>query len=73
MFSPEASLEAELPVLEGLAPPLAAESDPETVSRVVLTPAGATGEPVADPTDGWKTVDSAEVMCVAVLLEEVST
>lgn len=66
-------MEAELPVLEGLAPPLAADPDPEEVSLVVLTPDGATGEPVADPTAGWKTVDSAEVICVAVLLEEVST
>ena len=76
MLRPEASFEAEFPVDEGADPPLAADPDapdPEAASRVVLTPDGATGEPVADPTAGWNTVDWAEVMWVAVLLEEVST
>ena len=75
MLSPEASFEAEFPVDEGEEPPLAADPDPDpaAASRVVLTPDGATGEPVADPTAGWNTVDWAEVMWVAVLLEEVST
>lgn len=75
MLRPDASFEAEFPEDEGVEAPLAADPPalPEAASRVVLTPEGATGEPVADPTAGWNTVDSAEVMWVAVLLDEVST